>query len=579
MAPKIYKSSAPSVTIKSHSIVTHLLSSSSEDRVGRHPANAIAYVDAATGTSLTRGQLKSLAFKFGHGLTTIGARRGDTILMYSPNSLAWPVVILGAIAAGIRCTLANSAYTSSELAHQYHDSGAFLLMTTPDGLAVVRDMFKSLQIPDGHKRIIVISDGLAWAGGPSTAPRREADGLLGMDDLLTRGTLTKEASFDGKEAQQTAFLCYSSTTHQNVTSLVDIVEPSFPNMKYGEDKLLAILPFYHIYGFVKSLLFPLLVGVPSVVQQRFEPVQFCENIEKYKVTISLIVPPVLVVLARHPVVDKCDLSCLKVLFSGAAPLSASLTKQVKDRITARWKNDIAIVQGYGLTETSPTTHLLPVADGVRKVGSVGILLSNLEARLVADDEGDAPVDAEEGQPGELWIRGPTVMKGYLNNPTATKNSITPDGWFKTGDIAIRDKEGYYYIVDRRKELIKYKGFQGKFTQPYPAPITLEGILLTHPDIADAAVIGVESAKEATELPRAYIVHANPSKVPSQQAKDAFSQSVTKWMESKVAKHKYLRGGVVLIDIIPKSAAGKILRRELRERAKTEFVDVGPRAKL
>uniref|UniRef100_A0A0W0EX21 Putative AMP binding protein n=1 Tax=Moniliophthora roreri TaxID=221103 RepID=A0A0W0EX21_MONRR len=468
MSPRIYKSSAPSVVIKSHSIFTHLLSSTGGDYVGRHPGNTVAYIDAATGATLSRAQLKSLAFKFGHGLTTVGAKRGDTILMYSPNSLAWPVVILGAIAAGIRCTFANSAYTGSELAHQYHDSNAFLLMTTPDCITVVRDMFKALQIPqaEGDKRIIVISDSLAWAGGPRSAPRREAAGLLGMEELLTRGTLTTEAKFDGKDAQETAFLCYSSgttgkpkgveTTHQNVTSLIDIVERSFPSMKYGEDKVLAILPFYHIYGFVKCLLFPLSVGVPAIIQQRFEPVQFCANIENYKITVSLIVPPVLVVLARHPVVDKHDLSSIKVLFSGAAPLSAGLTKQVKDRITARWKNNVAIVQGYGLTETSPTTHLLPVVDDVRKMGSVGILLSSLEARLVADDEGDKVIDAEEGQPGELWIRGPTVMKGYLNNSTATNNSITPDRWFKTGDVAIRDNEGYYFIVDRRKELIKYK---------------------------------------------------------------------------------------------------------------------------
>jgi len=154
------------------------------------------------------------------------------------------------------------------------------------------------------------------------------------------------------------------------------------------------------------------------------------------------------------------------------------------------------------------------------------------------------------------------MKGYLNNPSATKNAITPDGWFKTGDVAIRDKDGFYYIVDRRKELIKYKGFQ-------VPPAELESVLLTHPDIADAAVIGLESVSEATELPRAYIVHAHPEKIKTAKAKLEFGNSVIKWMETKVARHKFLRGGVGIIDVIPKSAAGKILRRELRERAKQE----------
>jgi len=151
------------------------------------------------------------------------------------------------------------------------------------------------------------------------------------------------------------------------------------------------------------------------------------------------------------------------------------------------------------------------------------------------------------------------MKGYLNNPTATANSITPDGWFKTGDVAVRDEEGYYRIVDRKKELIKYKGFQ-------VPPAELESVLLQHPEIVDAAVIGVDDAAQATELPRAYVVH----KTGAMNAPKSFPKDVQLWIEARVAKHKFLRGGVVVIDAIPKSAAGKILRRELRERAKSEL---------
>ncbi|KAJ8076858.1 hypothetical protein PM082_001281 [Marasmius tenuissimus] len=351
-----------------------------------------------------------------------------------------------------------------------------------------------------------------------------------------------------------------------------MVEPAFYQASPEKDRMLAILPYYHIFGFAKALLYTFFVGVQTVIQPRFEPVEFCVNIEKYKITFALVVPPVLVLLARHEAVDKYDISSLKYLVSGAAPLGGPLVKAVKARIAGRWKVDVTISQGYGLTETSPTTNLLPANDDVRKIGSIGTLLPNLEARLVADDEGDHIIDAAEGQPGELWVRGPTIMKGYLNNPTATKNSITPDGWFKTGDIAIRDKDGFYYIVDRRKELIKYKGFQ-------VPPAELESVLLTHPDIADAAVIGIDSVAEATELPRAYVVAANPAKLTTQDSKFAFGQSVAKWMESKVAKHKYLRGGVVVIDAIPKSAAGKILRRELRDRAKTEVVNQPVKARL
>jgi len=264
------------------------------------------------------------------------------------------------------------------------------------------------------------------------------------------------------------------------------------------------------------------------------------------------------------------MSSLQTLFSGAAPLGAALTKQVIGRLLTKrkGKGPVHILQGYGLTETSPTTHLVPTSHAESKVGTIGILLPNLEARLVVDGDGDGNIDAEEGQPGEIWIKGPTVMKGYLNNPTATADAITPDGWFKTGDIAIRDKDGFYSIVDRRKELIKYKGFQ-------VPPAELESVLLTHPDVADAAVIGVDSAREATELPRAYVVHANPEAVKAEADRLAFSESVKKWIQGKVARHKFLRGGVVVINVVPKSAAGKILRREIRDRAKVELAGRDP----
>ncbi|PPR03178.1 hypothetical protein CVT26_008027 [Gymnopilus dilepis] len=586
MAPKIYKSPLPAPRLYDCSLFTHLFSSKDSSDVGGFPGTTPAFIDAVSGTTITRAQLKNFAFSLGQGLRTkLSAERGDTILIYSPNSLTWPVVLFGAVAAGLRCTLANSAYNARELAYQYQDSGAKLIFASEDNVPVVRQTLKDLGLSktEADKRIIVMANSLQWAGGPSVPIKPELHGLLTAADLLNFGSLKEEEKFDGKLAHETVYLCYSSgttgkpkgveTTHKNITSVMEIVKVGFPQMKYNEDSMLGILPFYHIYGAVKLLHFPFSCGVPVVIMTRFEPEQFCANIERYQITCSLIVPPVLVVLARHPAVEKYNLSSLYILFSGAAPLGAALAKQVGDRLKSKWKGrkgDVKILQGYGLTETSPTTHLIPVAEAERKVGSIGLLLPHLEARLVVDGDGDGDIDAAEGQPGEIWIRGPTIMRGYLNNPTATKDAITPDGWFKTGDIAIRDAEDYYYIVDRRKELIKYKGFQ-------VPPAELESVLLTHPDIADAAVIGVESAKEATELPRAYVVHAHPEKVQTEAQKTAFAKSVQKWTEGKVARHKFLRGGVVVIDIIPKSAAGKILRRELRERAKQELAGRDPAA--
>ncbi|KAF9457491.1 AMP binding protein [Collybia nuda] len=592
MAPRIYTSPIPDVPIVETSVFSHLFSSPSEGIIGGYPSTARAFVDAASGTTITRGQLKQLALTMGFGLRDhpgTAVKRGEVVLIYSQNSLNWPVALFGSVAAGMRCTLANSAYTPKELAYQYTDSGARLVMASEEGLATVMEMFRELGLgkAEAAGRVIVLGSSLEWAGGPAAPKKTEATGLLRMEDLLKRGALREEEKFEGQLAHETVYLCYSSgttgkpkgveSTHKNLTSVLEIVKPTFPKLNADHDSVLGFLPFYHIYGAVKLLHFPFACGSAVIIQSRFDPEQFCASIERYKVTVALIVPPVLVVLARHPAVKKYNISSLRTLFSGAAPLGATLVKQVTERLKVDGRATVDILQGYGLTETSPTTHLLPVPDALRKIGSIGILLANLEARLLVDGDGDGDVEAEEGQPGELWFRGPTIMKGYLNNATATKDSITADGWFKTGDIAIRDKEGYYYIVDRRKELIKYKGFQ-------VPPAELESVLLTHPEIADAAVIGVDSAKEATELPRAYVVHAQPDKVKTDAAKIAFQDSVKKWIQERVARHKFLRGGVIVIDIVPKSAAGKILRRELRERAKVELqgrdpADDAARAKL
>lgn len=390
-----------------------------------------------------------------------------------------------------------------------------------------------------------------------------AGGFIHMDDLLGKGTLGAAERFDGPLSNETVFLCYSSgttgrpkgveSTHKNIVSVCLMVQPILPSL---QEVILGFLPFYHIYGATMLLPFALLIGSPVVIMPQFEPEAFCRNIEKYKVTMALIVPPVCLAILHHPATNKYNLKTLRTILSGAAPLGASLVKAVHDKLKSVGA-DTVLVQGYGLTEMSPVSHLLPYDRFLSKAGSAGVLVPNLEARLVGTDG----VDVKPGEPGELWLRGPTVMKGYLNNPTATKESITPEGWYKTGDVCVRDDEGFYHIVDRIKELIKYKGYQ-------VPPAEMEALLLQHPKILDAAVIGVYSDEEATELPRAYVVPKVKPQPGAQSA--AFSKEIQEWVRARVAKHKFLRGGVVIIDQVPKSAAGKILRRELRDLAKTEF---------
>ncbi|KAI0821334.1 acetyl-CoA synthetase-like protein [Irpex lacteus] len=490
-------------------------------------------------------------------------------MIFSPNSIAWPVMFYGGIAAGLRMTLANSAYTPRELRHQWVDSGAKVVFVHPTLVDVALEMFKTLDVDltEASRRIIIAD----WPSPPSPS----TNSYIRVADLLGKGQLPEEEKFDGDLANETVLLCYSSgttgnpkgvmTTHRNLIALMAMCNVGYPQLNETNPVMLGVLPLYHIFGAAKLLQFPYVRGIPVVIMQKFDVVEVCKTIEKYAVSQFLVVPPMCLALWHHPAVANYNLKSLRFLMSGAAPLGAPLVNGLTNRLKSLGVN-MFLGQGYGLTETSPTSHCIPAQDVIRKVGTIGPLFPNLEARLVIEDV----EDAKEGEPGELWIRGPTVMKGYLNNPEATKNAITPDGWFKTGDIAIRDSEGFYSIVDRRKELIKYKGFQ-------VPPAELEAILLQHPDIADCAVIGIVSEEEATELPRAYIVHAKG--IPPSEH-EAFGVSIQEWIKSRVARHKQLRGGVIVTDVIPKSAAGKILRRELRERAKKEAPPVRPvRAKL
>ncbi|KAG1781862.1 AMP binding protein [Suillus placidus] len=595
MTDTIYTSSYPSVHICRRSIFTHILgvSSSSPGTVGGFPASSPAFIDALSGTTISRGTFRSYALQLAfslHNLPSPLENRTKTVLIFSPNSITWPIMIFGAVAAGFRATLANSAYTPDELKYQYIDAGAHLVFVHPSLVGTARTMLRSLGCSEQEIRSRVIVAGGQWITGAKDAsvPDDELEDLVAITQLVGRGELKEEVSFDGERSNETVYLCYSSgttgqpkgveTTHYNLISVLEILKPVWPNSKPcltpsipeqgGVDVLFGCLPYYHIYGGVKLLHLPLFLGAPAVVMAGFDPDGFCAAIARYRVTVSFVVPPMLVVFARHPAIQKYDLTSLKILFSGAAPLGAELVSSVMKRMKGIGA-DVNIPQGYGLTETSPTVFLLPIPDASSHIGAAGVLLPNLEVRLVSEAEGDAYIDIPGA--GEVWVRGPTIMKGYLNNPTATAEAITPDGWFKTGDIGVRDKDGFFTIVDRRKELIKYKGFQ-------VAPAELESVLLQHAEVADAAVIGIESKEEATELPRAYIT---PSRPLSSREASSFALGVQDWVSQRVAPHKRLRGGVVIIDKVPKSAAGKILRRELRERAKTEIAEgqLKPRAKL
>jgi Acyl-CoA synthetases (AMP-forming)/AMP-acid ligases II len=285
------------------------------------------------------------------------------------------------------------------------------------------------------------------------------------------------------------------------------------------------------------------LGATIVTMPRFDLEQFLNLIQTYRVTLSHIVPPIVLQLTKNPMVEKYDLSSLKMIFSGAAPLGEELSRECIQRIGC------SIRQGYGMTETSPVTHSSPADPAKMKLGAVGPPAPNTECKLI-----DPVTGAELGpnQEGELCVRGPQIMKGYLNNPEATANTIDSDRWLHTGDIGYADDDGHFYIVDRVKELIKYKGFQ-------VAPAELEAILLVHPAIADAAVIPCRD-DEAGEVPKAFVVLKG----------ETSAEAIMEFVAERVAPHKKIRF-VEFVEQIPKSASGKILRRVLveQERAKTK----------
>ncbi|ELU40892.1 AMP binding protein [Rhizoctonia solani AG-1 IA] len=505
----IYKSAYPDCIIPRESVFSKLFPKNPE-----FDEDLPAFIDAVTGRTLSRGDVKDLSLRLAYGLQkTLGIQRGDTIMIFSPNSLIWPVAMLGCIAAGLKCSPANSAYTPSELAHQISDSGSGFVLVHP---ALLETLLKALEllkvaafgeIIDGSWQVILMN-----FDGPTP---KGAGGYKQLDSLLVSGKLNEEEKFDGELSDETVYLCYSSgttglskgveTSHHNTNAVIAMSRAAFPEMIQGRDVLLGILPFFHSYGAMHLIQYPLTLAVPVVISPAFNPETFCASIQRFKITCALVVPPVLVVLASHPVVDKYDFSSLRFLFCGAAPLRAELIASVQSRLRGRGA-EVLVPQGCGLTEMSPTVLLTPLHRATEKIGSAGELLPNLEARLVGEDG----LDVELGQ-------------GYSNNPTATRNAITPDGWFKTGDVVIRDKDGFYTIIDRLKELIKYKGSQGRWIPP----ADLENVLLSHPDIIDAGVIGIESVEQATELPR--------------------------------------------------SPSGKILRRELRKYAQTELANETPKS--
>jgi acyl-CoA synthetase (AMP-forming)/AMP-acid ligase II len=489
-------------------------------------ADKPALIDGPTGRTLTYGDLMTQIRQLAAGLAARGFSKGDVLAVYMPNLPEYAVAFHGAASMGAMCTTANPLYTAKELTHQLEDSGARLLLTVPAFLEAAREAA-------GHVGIEV-----AVVGEPQ-------EGTIPFEELLGDADAAPEVEFS--PADDLAVLPYSSGTtglpkgvmlsHKNLVA--NLIQAQGAQGIEAEDKLIGCLPFFHIYGMIVVMNLGLRHGATIVSMPRFDLEQFLDLHENHGITRGYVVPPIALALAKHPAVEGRDLSALKTIMCGAAPLGPELSKQVADRIGCN------VIQGYGMTETSPVTHTVPQDPEKNRPGSIGPPLPATECRLVDPETG---ADAAAGERGELWIRGPQVMKGYLNNPEATAATVDPDGWLHTGDIGVVHDDGYFEIVDRLKELIKYKGYQ-------VAPAVLEAVLLGHPAIADAAVIGAPD-EDGQEVPKAFVV--------VQQGAELDADAVMAHVAAHVAPHEKVRQ-VEFIDAIPKSASGKILRKDLRAR--------------
>ncbi|WP_294179725.1 AMP-binding protein [uncultured Schumannella sp.] len=515
------------VVIPDQSIFDYLFGDLTESDLDR-----VAVVDGVSGAEMSYRELVAQIEAIAGALTARGLAPGDVVAVLCPNVPAFTSFFHAILRAGATVTTISSLYTPDEIVSQLADAHAGWLITVSPLLAGASDAAGRTGIDP--QRLIVL-DG--------------ADGHPSLRDLLAQGESAPDVHFD--PATHVAVLPYSSGTtgkakgvmlsHTNLVANVaqcrDLIAVT------ADDRVLALLPFFHIYGMTVLLNLALRQRARLVTMPRFELSEFLRIIQDHGCTYVFIAPPVAVALAKHPLVDEYDLSSVHTVLSGAAPLDGALGDAVAQRLGVR------MLQGYGMSELSPVSHVVPRDRIDIPTHSVGVTIPNMQSKLIDAETGEQIEIPAEGvsRPGELLVRGPNVMLGYLGNKEATALTIDADRFLHTGDIATVSAEGFVTIVDRLKELIKYKGYQ-------IAPAELEALLLSHPLVADAAVVGVRG-DDGEEVPKAFVVAAGPGLT---------EDAVMTFVAEHLAPYKKVRR-VEFVEAIPKSTSGKILRKDLRAR--------------
>jgi acyl-CoA synthetase (AMP-forming)/AMP-acid ligase II len=486
----IYRSPEPDIEIPDATLFEHVLGGAAQR--GDHPA----FIEGAGGEVTTYAQLAERVDAGAALLQSKGIGKGDVVGLVGPNTPAWGIAYHSILRAGAIVTPMYALLTPEEIDHQMTNSKGKLLIDDPPGFVAQVEAGATPEEVDVDPEDLAV---LPYSSGTT--------GLM-------KGVML---------------------THRNLVANIEQAWNSMPLNE--EDVLVGLMPFFHIYGQTVVLNLGLAKGSTIVTMPRFDLEELLDILERHDVTWLHIAPPIVLAFATAPGIEERDMSHLKTVISGAAPLDADLARRAESRIGA------PIRQGYGMTELSPVSHKSRLARiEETPPGSIGALIPNTEARLVDPESGE---DVPEGEDGEIWIRGPQVMRGYLNNDEATAETLVGDGWIRTGDIGRVDENGFFYIVDRLKELIKYKGHQ-------VPPAELEAVLVSHPKVKDAGVIGVPM-DDGGESPKACVV-----------AEDGLeADELIAYVAERVAPYKRVRE-VEFVDEVPKSASGKILRRVLRE---------------
>lgn len=485
-----------------------------------------AFVDAVSGASITYAGVLESVVRASSGFVRRGLVHGDVVATMMPNSIECPVVFHAVGRAGASVAPLNPLLTADEARKLLVECGARRLVAGAGCMAKARQAAHATRVEE------IVSCGDVTASGREDSVPFAA--------LLADSGSARMPPID--PISDVAALPFSSgttglskgvmLTHRNL--IANVMQLDVGHLR-TDDVLVCVLPLSHIYGITAIQNIALALGATTMLMPRFDLDQLVDVLVRRRATYVPLVPPVLLELVKNPHFAALELPDVRILFSGAAPLSAEVSHALARRFGCE------VVQGYGMTEASPATHMTPPGPHASRHGSVGWPLADTEVRLVSTDHGG---DVEEGEPGEVLVRGPQVMKGYWNRPEATRATVDVEGWLHTGDIGRMDRDGHLFVVDRVKELIKYKAWQ-------IAPAELEALLLTHPMVCDAAVVGVRD-EEAGEVPKAFVV----------VRAGACAEEIVAFVAERVAPYKKVRA-IEIVERIPKSPAGKILRRLLR----------------